>query len=405
MNSRERVMTSLRFGTPDRVPKDLGGMRSTGISAFAYPKLVKALGLPPRRPRVYDTWQMLALPEIDVLDALGADVVTVHGAVTNAFDQPELWHAYDFNGRLPALVRDPSGFSAAPDGTILQGPGRMPPQAHVFDEEHAGQPLVLEGDLPKPDLDEIRKGLAKRELTDENVREMVILCRRIRENTSRAVFLDYWPAIPDISLGSHGGLGVLPLLCLTDPDYVRELHQLGTDHVLLNLSRLLPDISPYIDIIMTGADDWGMQSGLLSSPETYRELFKPFYSQVNDRCHRLAPQVKTFMHNCGAIYDLLDDIVDSGFDILNPVQWSAGGHSPLEWKQRAGKRLAFWGGGVNSQVTLPRGSVAEVESEVKSVVPLLASGGGYVFCNIHNILAEIEPEKVMTMYRTAGSIT
>ncbi len=404
MNSRERVMAALRFETPDRLPRDLGGMRSTGISAFAYPKLVAALGLRPRRPRVYDTWQMLALPELDVLDALGVDVVTIHGLVTNAFDQPELWREYEFNGRLPALVRDPAGFSACADGTLLQGHLRMPLQSYVFDEEHAGQPLALDGDLSKPDLDEIRKRLAKRELTDENVREMTALCRQVRDQTPRAIFLDYWPVIPGISLGSHGGIGVFPLLCLTEPDYVQELQQIETDHALRNLERLLPKIAPYIDVIMTAADDWGMQSGLLASPGTYRELFKPYYRQVNDLCHQSAPRVKTFMHNCGAIYDLLDDIADSGFDILNPVQWSAGGRSPAEWKQRAQTRLAFWGGGVNSQITLPRGTVADVEAEVKAVVPLLASGGGYVFCNTHNILAEIEPQNVMAMYRAGGEI-
>ncbi len=401
MTSRERVMTSLRFETPDRLPKDLGGMRSSGISAFAYPKLVAALGLRPRRPRVYDTWQMLALPEPDVLDALGVDVVTVHGGVTNAYDQSELWREYDFGGRLPALVRDPAGFAVAPDGTILQGPVRMPPHSHVFDEEHAGQPLVLDGPLPQPDLREIREALAKRETTDEDVRAMTAVCRRARESSPRAVFLDYWPAIPGMSLGGHGGIGVFPILCLTEPDYVKELHQIEIEHTLRNLSRLLPEIAPYIDVLMTAADDWGMQSGLLASPETYRELFKPYYRQVNDLSHRLAPQVKTFMHNCGAIYDLLDDIADSGFDVLNPVQWSAGERSPAEWKRRAGRRLAFWGGGVNSQVTLPRGREADVEAEVKAVVPVLASGGGYVFCNIHNILAEIAPQNVTALYRAA----
>ena len=404
MTSRERVMAALSFETPDRLPKDLGGMRSSGISAFAYPRLVEALGLRPRRPRVYDTWQMLALPETDVLDALGVDVVTVHGAVTNAYDQPELWHEYDFNGRLPALVRDPSGYSAATDGTIVQGQVRMPPLAYVFDEEHAGQPLVMEGALPQPDLREVREGLAKRALTDENVREMADICRRARTHSGRAVFLDYWPAITGISLGGHGGIGVFPILCLTEPGYVKELHQIETDHTLRNLSRVLPAIAPYIDIIMTAADDWGMQGGLLASPETYRELFKPYYRQVNDLCHQLAPHVKTFMHNCGAIYDLLDDIADSGFDVLNPVQWSAGGRSPAEWKQRADKRLAFWGGGMNSQTTLPRGSVLDVESEVRSVAPRLAAGGGYVFCNIHNILAEIDPQNVMALYRAAEAI-
>jgi uroporphyrinogen decarboxylase len=133
-------------------------MRSTSISAFAYPKLVHALGLPPRRPRTEDTGQMLALPDLDVLDALGIDVVTIADRTTNAFDQPEIWQDYDFNGRLPARVRYPDAFQSLPDGTILQGTTRMPPTSFVFDDLHGGQPIDLSSDLPKPDLEEVRQG-------------------------------------------------------------------------------------------------------------------------------------------------------------------------------------------------------------------------------------------------------
>jgi len=89
--SRERVLQSLGFRAPGRVPKDLGGMLSTGISAFAYPKPVAALGLPPRPPRVHDTGQMPALPELDVFDALECDVVIIFNDMTNAFNQPGPW--------------------------------------------------------------------------------------------------------------------------------------------------------------------------------------------------------------------------------------------------------------------------------------------------------------------------
>ena len=139
--SRDIVLQSLNFQTPMRVPKDLGGMRSTCISAFAYPGLIKALGLPPRLPRIEDTGQMLALPDLDVLDALGVDVVTILDGVTNALtrsEQADLWHAYNFNGRLPAQVRWPENFTTLPDGSIQQnGRSRMVIGSYVFDEEHA----------------------------------------------------------------------------------------------------------------------------------------------------------------------------------------------------------------------------------------------------------------------------
>jgi uroporphyrinogen decarboxylase len=191
------------------------------------------------------------------------------------------------------------------------------------------------------------------------------------------------------------------MLCLLNPDYVLELHDIHTQNTLRNIRTLLPEIRKYIDIAITGGDDWGTQNSLIASPETFRTLFRPYLRKNNDLFHSIAPVLKTFIHSCGAIYQLLDDIIESGFDILNPVQWPAGGHTYKEWKDKGRKRIAFWGGGVNAQHTLPLGTANEVEAEVRQVVPCLAQDGGYVFNCIHNILAETPPEKIIAMYRTA----
>jgi len=401
MNSRQRVLASLNHQTPDRLPRDLGGMRSTSISAFAYPRLVRELGLPPRRPRVEDTSQMLALPDLDVLDALGIDVVTIADRMTNAFEQPGAWQDYDFNGRLPARLRNPHAFQTLPDGTILQGSTRMPPSSFVFDDLHGGQPLDLSSDLPKPDLNDVRRAIEENRLTDEQVVEMRELCRRVRESTERAVFFNDGHLQVWMGIAAFNGIGIFPMLCLTEPDYVAELHELVTEHMLSNVRILLPEIAPYIDILMVAADDWGTQNNLIASPRVFRNLFLPYYRRINDECHRLAPQLKQFLHCCGAVYNLLDLVIEAGFDILNPVQWPAGGHSPQEWKDKARERLALWGGGVNAQATLPLGSEEDVAGEARRTARILGEGGGYVFCNIHNILAEIAPEKVIAMYRAA----
>ena len=242
--SRERVLKSLNFQTPDRLPKDLGGMRSTSISAFAYPKLVSALGLPPRLMRVEDTGQMLALPDLDVLDALGIDVVTILDGATNAFDQPELWHPYDFNGRLPAQVRRPENFSTQPDGSILQGGrSRMLADAFVFDDEHGGQPLDLSADLPMLDLKKLRNDVQTRCIPDEKIRSLQDLCRKVRSSSDRAVFFyDGWLQAP-IGIGAYSGLAVFPMLCVTEPDYVTEVHEIVTERAIENIRALLPEIS------------------------------------------------------------------------------------------------------------------------------------------------------------------
>jgi uroporphyrinogen decarboxylase len=204
-----------------------------------------------------------------------------------------------------------------------------------------------------------------------------------------------------MGIGAYSGLAIFPMLCVTEPDYVAELHEIVTEQAMENVRLLLPEICDDVDVIMMAADDWGTQANLIASPKVYRQLFLPYYRRLNDECHRIAPQVKMFLHCCGAVYNLIDLVIESGFDILNPVQWSAGGHSYQEWKEKARGRIAFWGGGINSQVTLPLGSVEDVRQEAAEVTRIMQQDGGYVFCNIHNILAEIAPEKVIAMYEAA----
>ena len=405
MTSRQRVVAALNFQPTDRLPKDLSGMRSTGISIFAYAALRKALGLPPKPARAYDTGQMLALPHVDVLDALGCDVVIVENdGLTNAFEQPELWHDYDFSGRSPgAQVRDPKAYRTDSDGTIhLSDWATMPPAAHVFESEHAGQALILDGDVPRPDLKIEREKLEKNLPTDAKIKQLRDTCRRVRESTDRAVF--FW-GMTNLNLCIHGygGLAVFPILCLEDPAFIHELHALHLEYALKRVQAILPEIKDYVDIVGTDADDWGTQNSLMASPATFRELFLPYRQKHNAEIHRLAPGVKTFLHSCGALYGILDMIVQTGTDVLNPVQWPAGGHSPQEWKDKVRGKMSFWGGGVDAQHILSRGSVEDVRRQVAEVVPVLARDSGYVFANIHNILAEIAPEKVIAMYQAAAS--
>lgn len=185
MSRRERVLASINFQPVDRLPRDLGAMRSTGISAFAYPRLVAALGLPPRLPRIHDSAQMLALPDLDVLDALDCDVVAIDADVTNAFPEPEKWFPYDFNGRLPALVRNPADFRTEPDGTIVQwGKCRMPATSHVFNDDHAGQPVMdFDKPLPLMDLKEHRRRLDSNTISESQANTIAEVERETREVT------------------------------------------------------------------------------------------------------------------------------------------------------------------------------------------------------------------------------
>jgi uroporphyrinogen decarboxylase len=402
MTRRERVRKALRFEPTDQVPKDLGAMLSTCVSCFAYPGLVSALGLPYRPPRVFDTGQMLALPDPDVLDALDCDCVFVAAdTATNVLEEPERWHPYDFNGRLPARVMAPASFAAQPDGSILQhGQSLMPPSSFNFNVPHAGQLLDLTVDPPKEDLVALAKWHENNRFTPERVAALADYCRRAREATDRAIMFSGLYS----GLGFRGGMAPFSMLCMTDPGYVKELHSIVADHAIAQVELLLPAIAPYVDVIMLTADDQGTQQASILPPDTFAELFTPAYRRINDACHRVAPEVFTFMHNCGAIYDILDMIVGSGFDILNPIQWPAGGHGYREWKDKLRGRATMWGGGVDTQHTLAQGTRADVLGEIAEIVPYCCTDGGFVFNNVHNLLAEVDAETVVAMYRAARDV-
>lgn len=405
MNSRERILATLNFQPVDRIPCDLDGMGSSGISAFAYPKLVKALGLPYRPVRIYDTYQMLAVVDKDVLDALDCDCLSIQEDISaNVLYEPEKWHPYDFNGRLDALVLNPGQFEICADNSIFQVfPGgkltaRMMPDSYVFSEEHGGQPIDLYGDCQKEDLQELEASLKQEEWSPERVSHYLEYIRRAKDaSPDRAVFFNGIPA----RLQFWGGLANFSMLCLTEPEYVHELHEILIQAAIRKAEALLPVIGPYIDIVMINSDDQGTQNSTILPPETYRELFVPYYRRLNDRIHELAPNVKTFYHSCGAIYGLLDDIIAGGFDVLNPVQWTAGGHTAAEWKARAAGKLSFWGGGVDTQILLPTGKIEDIRAQAAEMVRTFGQGSGYVFTAIHNLLAEIEPEKIIAIYDEA----
>jgi uroporphyrinogen decarboxylase len=325
--SGERVLQTVNFQTPDRPPKDLGGMRSTSISAFAYPKLVKALGLPLRLPRVEDTGQMPALPNLDVLDAIGIVIVYILDGVTNAVEPPGIWQQYDFKGRLPAPVRWPRRFNAQPDGSIRNGRSKMLSTSYVFDEEHGGKPFNLSDNLPKVNLRLLRRKLKNYPLTDEKIINLKRLALQVRQSPDRAVFLNGGTLQAPIGAGGWNGVAIFPILCLPEPIFVSEVHEIVTQNTLENIQAFLPEIRDNIDIIMLTAPAWGAQSILFASPKIYRFRFLLFYKQLTTEIYKIAPQVKLFIHTWGAVYKLIDSFVERGFDVMNPVHRPAGGRS------------------------------------------------------------------------------
>ncbi len=393
MSRRQCVLDAINFIETTKVPKDLGGMRSTSISCFNYRALRKQLGLEDRLPMVYDDGQMLAIPESDVLDALDCDVAFIQEDSTNAYDVRKNFKPYNFNNRLESLVLKPKKYKVMDNGTIMHNDHLMPPSAVVFNLPHAGQKFDVHKLYKKP-LKQLKEELERKVITPRRLEKLVASCEKARASTDRAIFLGGI----ELFLDFIGGVANGSMLILLEPEYVHEAYKLRTEYAIRNYERVIPAIKDYVDIILSGNNDMGTQNATIVAPELNKEFFTNYFKQGNDVIHSLAPSMKTFLHSCGAIYEILDYIIEANFDIVNPVQWTAGGHSYKEWKDKGRNKIAFWGGGVDSQHVLPLAGPLEVAKQAKEVTDYMKKDGGFIFCNIHNITAEITPENIIAMY-------
>ncbi|HEY3416813.1 MAG TPA: uroporphyrinogen decarboxylase family protein, partial [Armatimonadota bacterium] len=232
-------------------------------------------------------------------------------------------------------------------------------------------------------------------LTDEGLQQLAAGAKTLRASTDRAI------------IGLFGGnmfeipqflyridtylmyLGLYPEACLRLSERLCALH-------LANLEKWLGAVGPYIDIVLFG-DDLGGQQGPLISPAMYREFFKPYHQQLWTRAKELA-DVKVQLHSCGGIEPLLGDLIDAGLDIVNPVQITCAGMDAPHLKARYGDRLTFWGGGCDTRAILPHGAPEEITRHVREQVSILHPGGGFVFQQVHNIMADIPPENILAMF-------
>jgi uroporphyrinogen-III decarboxylase len=181
------------------------------------------------------------------------------------------------------------------------------------------------------------------------------------------------------------------------PDYVSAVFERQTEITLANLERLAAAVGQHGQVVVVCDADLGHQRGLLFSPATYRRLLAPHYRRINALIHERTSW-KTFKHACGSIRDLIPDLIEDGFDILNPVQTSADRMDPRELKREFGGRVVFWGGGVDTQRTLPFGTPDEVYREVRERIDIFNDGGGYVFAAVHNIQANVPLPNLLAMF-------
>ena len=376
MTSRERLLTALDHRQPDRVPIDLGG-NQTGIHKFAYEKLLARLGLN-EEIVIMDLVQQLAKPSEAVLQRLRVDTRYIWAG-----------GAASFKGGVVKRERNGHVWNDFTDefGITWSMPEEQP---YYFDISHsplAGLTLQQIKDYPFPKGDDPSrfKGLRDRALA-------------IKRETPYAVV--------------SGISGVVYEFCW----YLRGLENLFADMIeqpevfeaildrtlkfWMDWFRLfLDEAGDVVDVIMIG-DDLAGQGGPLFSPRIYRAIVKPRHKRLVQYI-KSRTRAKLWYHSCGSIVTYLPDLLDNGIDILNPVQISAKDMAPAMLKARFGDKVVFWGGGVDSQHVLPRGTTEQVRENVRANLEAFKPGGGYVFNNVHNIQADVPPENVLAMFDAA----
>ncbi len=397
MTSRERVLAALDHREPDRVPIDLSGHRSSGIAAIAYPKLREALGLAPRPVRVYDIIQQLAIVDEDVLDRFGVDTVELGRGF--ALDDQD-WVDWVLPDGAPCQVPAWSVPEREEGRWVLRSKsGRviaaMPDGALYFEQTHWP---FLNGD----DLDAIPEALGECMWTaiasppgpDVSDAELAAGAKALRERTDRAIIGLFGGNLNETGQFLYRIDGFLMLLA-GRPDRAHAFLDRLVELHLANLERYLGLVGEHIDIILFG-DDLGMQTGPQISPAMYRELFKPRHATLWRRAKELAG-VKVMLHSCGDLRALLPDLIEAGLDAVNPVQISCPGMDAAELKAEFGRDITFWGGGCDTQAILPDATPEAVAGHVRAQVKILAPGGGFVFQQVHNILANVPPANIIAM--------
>jgi uroporphyrinogen decarboxylase len=402
MAPRQRILAALNHQQPDRVPIDFGGHRSSGIAAIAYRKLRAALCLPPRPVRVYDPVQQLAVIDEDVLDRFQVDTIELgRGFALDDKDWAD-WTLPDGSPcQMPAWVlpeRQPGQWVIrSASGRVL---ARMPDGALYF--EQCYWPY-----LERDDFDRLPEALAENmwcavrsppgPLVDgpDGLRVLAEGARKLRQRTDRAILGLFGGNLLEIGQFLYRNDNFLMLLAADPPRAHEFLDRLVEIH-LANLEKYLAAVGDAIDIIVFG-DDLGMQNGPQMSRAMYQEFFKPRHARLWRRAKALA-DVKVMLHCCGGVRPILPDLIEAGLDAINPVQISCTGMDARGLKSDFGHRLTFWGGGCDTRFALSQGSPEEIRRHVREQVAILSPGGGFVFQQVHNVLADVPPENVIAMF-------
>ena len=412
MNSRQRVNMTLSHRPPDRIPLDLGASAVTGMHVSSVYLLRQALRLdPPGTPvKVVEPYQMLGEIRPDLMDVLGVDVVQLGSPKTLFGFRNEGWKPWALFDGTPVLVPEAFNTQPEPNGDLWMYPegdrsappsGRMPAGGYYFDTI-VRQPPIDDALLnPEDNLEEFSL------ISEQDLAYFGEKARLLFDETDKAILANFGGT-------AFGDIALVPVPWLKNPkgirdiaewymstvsrrEYVLKVFERQCEIGLANLEKISAVVGNRVAGVFLTGTDFGAQTGPFISPLAYRELYQPFHKAVNDWIHQNTLW-KTFIHSCGSVRRLIPFFIEAGFDILNPVQTSAAGMNPQELKDQFGDQIVFWGGGVDTQKTLPFGTPDEVYAQVQERMEIFGKGGGFVFNTIHNLQARVPVENLLALY-------
>ena len=411
MNSRERIKSALTHKQPDKLPVDFGSSPTTGIHVSMVYKLRQHFGLDEigTPVKVIEPYQMLGEIADDLKELIGVDVTNLEGNGTFFGYNKENWKEWKLNDGTPVLIPELFNTEINEDGSIYQYPcgdksfppcGKMPEKGFFFDGINRQKEIIEEKLDPSDNVEDFKI------ISEDDLDYLKKETEKLYKDTPYAL-------MGIIGCSGFGDIVVVSGLTVKDPkgirdveewyistltrkDYIKKVFEGQCEIAIENYKRIFSAVGNKIDAVYISGADFGMQQGLFTSKEAYKELYKPFHKRVTRWIHDNT-KWKCFVHTCGAIYELIPDLIEAGFDILNPVQISAENMDPEILKREFGKYITFWGGGVDTQKTLPLGTPKEVKEEVKRLINIFNKDGGFVFSSVHNIQTNLPLENVLAM--------
>jgi uroporphyrinogen decarboxylase len=371
--------------------------------AMAYARLRQSLGLPDKLIRVYDPVQQLAIVDDDVLERFQVDTIELGRAFALEDKWWTDWELPDGTACLmpiwakPERLQDDWVIRSQQGGRVLS---KMPPGVIYFEQTY--WPFAEEDNL-----DRLTEALQQCMWTaiasppgpivsdPGGPKRLTEGARRLRQQTDRAVVGLFGGSLLETGQFLYRTENFFMLLA-GKPQRAHEFLDAIMALHLANLESFLGAVGEYLDVVLFG-DDLGMQSGPQISPRMYREFFQPRQTVLWNRTRALAPHLKIMLHCCGGVRELLPGLIEAGLDAINPVQISCRGMEPAGLKRDFGRQLTFWGGGCDTRETLINGTPAQVRDHVRRLMDVWRPGGGYVFQQVHNIMADVPPANVVAM--------